>query len=53
MKKYIYYTPIDLARAIIAIIPEIKIESIIDICCGSWKLIKNRTLFFHEFLHGK
>lgn len=39
MKKYIYYTPIDLARAIIAIIPKIKIESIIDICCGSWNLL--------------
>lgn len=39
MKKYIYYTPIDLARAIIAIIPEKKIESVIDICCGSWNLL--------------
>ena len=39
MKKYTYYTPIYLARAILDIIPEIKIRSIIDICCGSWNLL--------------
>lgn len=39
MKKYIYYTPIYLARAILAIVPEMKIKSIIDICCGSWNLL--------------
>lgn len=39
MKEYTYYTPIDLARAILAIVPAMKIESIIDICCGSWNLL--------------
>lgn len=39
MKKYIYYTPIDLAKAILAIVPQMKTESIIDICCGSWNLL--------------
>lgn len=40
MKKYIYYTPIDLARAIITIIPDINVNTMIDICCGSWNLLK-------------
>lgn len=39
MRKYIYYTPIYLARAILDIIPDVKIRSIIDICCGSWNLL--------------
>lgn len=39
MKKYIYYTPIDLARAILAMIPKMEVETIIDICCGSWNLL--------------
>lgn len=40
MKKYTYYTPIDLARCILDIMPKIEIKSIIDICCGSWNLLK-------------
>lgn len=40
MKRYTYYTPIDLARSILTIIPEASIESIVDICCGSWNLLQ-------------
>lgn len=40
MKEYTYYTPIDLARSILNNMPEIEIESIIDICCGSWNLLQ-------------
>ena len=40
MKRYDYYTPIDLARSMIDIIPEIEVNSIIDICCGSWNLLQ-------------
>lgn len=40
MRKYIYYTPINLARALLDIIPEIKVDSMIDICCGSWNLLR-------------
>lgn len=53
MKKYIYYTPIDLARAILTILPEIEIESIIDICCGSWNLLKaGKERFPNAFITG-
>lgn len=40
MKRYDYYTPIDLARSMLNIIPEIEVKSIIDICCGSWNLLQ-------------
>ncbi len=39
MNRYTYYTPIDLARKLLKIIPEKKIETMIDICCGSWNLL--------------
>lgn len=53
MKKYIYYTPIDLARAILAIVPEIKMDSIIDICCGSWNLLQaGREKYPNAFITG-
>ncbi len=40
MEKYTYYTPINLARSILSIIPEIEVTSIVDICCGSWNLLQ-------------
>lgn len=40
MKRYDYYTPIELAESILKLLPNIKINSIIDICCGSWNLLK-------------
>ena len=40
MKKYTYYTPIDLARNLLGIIPQIEAKSIVDICCGSWNLLQ-------------
>lgn len=39
MKKYSYYTPIELARSILALLPDIDVNSIVDICCGSWNLL--------------
>lgn len=39
MEKYDYYTPIDLAKCILDILPNIEVNSIIDICCGSWNLL--------------
>lgn len=39
MKKYSYYTPIELARNILQLVPDIEVKSIVDICCGSWNLL--------------
>lgn len=39
MERYDYYTPIDLAKCILDILPEVEVNSIIDICCGSWNLL--------------
>lgn len=39
MKKYSYYTPIELARNILQLVPDVEVNSIIDICCGSWNLL--------------
>ena len=38
-KKYKYYTPVSLAKVLLQLIPETKVSSIIDICCGSWNLL--------------
>jgi len=40
MKKYSYYTPINLARSILGLLPDIEVNSIVDICCGSWNLLR-------------
>lgn len=40
MERYAYYTPIDLARSILTIIPQTEVGSIVDICCGSWNLLQ-------------
>lgn len=40
MEKYRYYTPVDLARSILNVLPDIDIETIVDICCGSWNLLQ-------------
>lgn len=39
MKKYKYYTPIALTKMILNLICDAKVESIVDICCGSWNLL--------------
>lgn len=40
MKEYKYYTPVSLMRLILSLIPNEKVESIVDICCGSWNLLR-------------
>lgn len=40
MKQYNYYTPIELAECILKLIPDVNVDTIIDICCGSWNLLK-------------
>lgn len=39
MGNYDYYTPLELAKCLLDILPAIEINSIIDICCGSWNLL--------------
>lgn len=39
MDKYKYYTPIALMKTILNLIGNEKVESIVDICCGSWNLL--------------
>lgn len=38
--KYNYYTPEELVIEILKLIPDIKINSIIDLCCGTWNMLK-------------
>ena len=38
--KYLYNTPIEISKALVDLLPEKKYNNIIDICCGSWNLIK-------------
>lgn len=40
MKRYSYYTPIELAECILKLLPNVEVNTIIDICCGSWNLLK-------------
>lgn len=40
MKRYDYYTPIELAECILRLLPNVKVTTVIDICCGSWNLLK-------------
>ena len=40
MNDYKYYTPIKLAECLIKFLPKKEYKSVIDICCGSWNLLK-------------
>lgn len=40
MKRYSYYTPIELAECILKLLPDVEVNTVIDICCGSWNLLK-------------
>lgn len=40
MKRYSYYTPIELAECILKLLPNVEMNTVIDICCGSWNLLK-------------
>lgn len=39
MKKYAFYTPVEVADFLIKMIDITDCQSIIDICCGSWNLL--------------
>lgn len=39
MKKYDYYTPVELAKCILNLLPNVEVRTMIDICCGSWNLL--------------
>lgn len=40
MNNYKYYTPIKLAECLMSLVPQKEYKSVIDICCGSWNLLK-------------
>jgi type I restriction enzyme M protein len=40
MENYSYYTPITLADELLKLVEEKKYQKAIDICCGSWNLLK-------------
>lgn len=40
MADYIFYTPLEVAEKLLDLLPEREYKSIIDICCGSWNLLK-------------
>lgn len=49
MSKYNYYTPIELAALLLELIPqEASIDSVIDICCGSWNLLTAAKRYYPE-----
>ncbi len=53
MNKYSYDTPIDLAKAICEIVSDANVNSIVDICCGSWNLLKaGKKIFPTASLYG-
>ena len=40
MKDYSYYTPIELASELLKMLDKREYRNVIDICCGSWNLLK-------------
>lgn len=41
MNQYCYYTPVELAKAILTLVPsDVTVRSIVDICCGSWNFLQ-------------
>lgn len=54
MSKFDYYTPRELAETLLQLIPEnASIDSIADICCGTWNLLyAAHTRFPHASLTG-
>lgn len=40
MKDYSYYTPIELAIELLKLLEKKEYSKVIDICCGSWNLLK-------------
>lgn len=48
MGNYKFYTPPLLADALLQLLPKRKFENVIDICCGSWNLLRAA----HELFSG-
>lgn len=46
MDKYKYYTPKELARSLIQLLPNHNYARVIDICCGSWNLLHAAKEFY-------
>ena len=40
MGNYKFYTPPEVAECLMTVLPEKKYKNVIDICCGSWNLLK-------------
>lgn len=40
MADYIFYTPLGVAERLLDLLPEREYKNVIDICCGSWNLLK-------------
>jgi len=53
MKDYSYYTPVELACKILDLLPKVQYDEVIDICCGSWNLLKAaKELFGCKKIYG-
>ena len=50
MKRYSYYTPIELAECILKLLPNVEVNTVIDICCGSWNLLKAAEKKYSDIL---
>jgi Type I restriction-modification system methyltransferase subunit len=46
MKKYEFYTPVQVADFLIKMIDHTDCQNIIDICCGSWNLLRSAKKYF-------
>lgn len=53
MKKYDYYTPVELARCILKLLPNMEVRTMVDICCGSWNLLSAaKELYVNAYAVG-
>lgn len=48
MRTYKYYTPEDLAKFLISLLPQKHYSNVIDICCGSWNLLNAALNLYSE-----
>ena len=46
MKKYAFYTPVQVADFLIEMMDCTDCQNIIDICCGSWNLLRSAKKYF-------
>ncbi|QUO20793.1 class I SAM-dependent methyltransferase [Clostridiaceae bacterium Marseille-Q4143] len=52
MGNYKFYTPPEVAECLMTVLPEKKYKNVIDICCGSWNLLKaaNKVFDIEEYV---